>query len=105
MSSLILISATCWLCALVILPRRLHPAAEVAALPANRPLNWQQVLVLLALCMAVVLLLVLLAAVPLRAVRDAPTVPPCWLAAPDDLRPCGPAQQGDAWVMEPSDGS
>lgn len=87
----------CSLCAIVALPRRSHPDDEVAVWPASRHRTRQHLLVLLALFLAVVLLLVLLVTVPLRASPAAPTVPPCWLAPPDDPFPCGPAQQGDVW--------
>jgi hypothetical protein len=97
MSNLILIPTICSFCAIVALPRR-SPPADGSAVPASRRhVGWQHILALLALFMAAVLLLVLLATVPLRSGINAPTATPCWLSAPDDLAPCGPAQQEDAW--------
>jgi hypothetical protein len=101
MWSLIAIPLTCWLCALVALPRRPLPDNAVQELIYGRLLGRQQRLVLLALVATIVMLLALLATVPRHAGSDLPTDRPCGLAAPDDQPVCGPAQQTDSWAMMP----
>jgi hypothetical protein len=100
MWTLVAIPFTCWLCALVALPRRPRLGNEVEELVYTRLLGRQQRLVLLAVVASAAFLLVLLLGLPPRAMSQpalAGTTPtpgstqPRWVACvqPDvDISPC-----------------
>jgi hypothetical protein len=90
MWTLIAIPATCWICALVALPRRPRLGVEVEELVYARLLGKHQRLVLLAILMTGVTLLALPTALPRHADTDLPTARPCWIAAPEDQPVCDP---------------
>ncbi len=98
------IPITCWICAVVAIPRRPHPGNEVQELVYVQLLGRQQRLVLLAGAVTVATLLILAPSLPRRYDRTSETErhPPqvCSDYLGNGVSTCYTRQTGGMWVVE-----
>src|SRR5262249_48411337 len=104
MWNLIAIPLTCWVCALVALPRKPHPGTDIEDLVYARLLGRQQRLFLLALLASVVVLLTVIVHLPSRVLRDDASAPQAQQAICESSAAgpgvCWVGQPGGVWAVE-----